>query len=61
MSTDRNQIARTDDEISAVCEAALININDGKTRFAGQTYEEGIVAAIDWLIGNTDDDPYPNE
>lgn len=60
MST-RHQIARTDEEIDHLCGEAQNNINEGLSRFSGQSYEEGIVAAIDWLIGATEDHPYPEE
>lgn len=50
-------IARNNREITQTYEAAAKYIAEGKTAFSGMTYEEGIVTAIDWLIGDSDEDP----
>jgi hypothetical protein len=28
-----------------------------KPKYFGMSYEEGVVAALDWALGNTDDSP----
>ena len=28
-----------------------------KPRFFGMSYEEGVVAALEWVLGNSDDSP----
>ena len=36
-------------------------VDQGGSRFPGQSYEEGVLAAIEWALGHTDDIPYPAE
>jgi hypothetical protein len=43
------------DTLNKVSEAA----KDGVKRFPDKSYEEGVREAIEWLIGFTDDNPYP--
>jgi len=31
---------------------------EGGSRWPGMTYEQGVSAAIRWMLGETDDDPY---
>lgn len=33
------------------------SINTGGTAYPSMNYEQGVRAAIEWLIGNTDDHP----
>jgi hypothetical protein len=50
------QIARTEEEINDM----LNSIDElGPSVFSGQTYEQGVVAGIQWVLGETDDHPYP--
>ncbi len=45
-------IKRTEEEIQALCDKA--RTLDGK--FPGMTYEEGIQAALDWVLGQYGED-----
>lgn len=45
------------DEVLNACEDAEIN----GSRFPGMSYEQGIIDFFRWLIGETDDHPYPEE
>lgn len=31
----------------------------GTPRFPGMSYEEGVVAALEWVLGHRDEIPYP--
>lgn len=31
----------------------------GGSRFPGLSYEDGVVSALDWVLGNNDTIPYP--
>ena len=53
-------IIRTDEEIRAVVNLAHDGI-DGGTKWRGMSYEQGIIAMIDWLQGGTDDNPMIDE
>lgn len=50
-------IVRPDREIDAVLNEAEESGERGKTQFPGKTYEEGILAAIQWMLGVSDDHP----
>jgi len=52
---------RTQEEINAILDNCLDHIDAGTSRFPSMTYEEGVQAAIDWVTGQTDDNPYPEE
>jgi hypothetical protein len=52
---------RTNEEIDDVLNRCNEKVDEGGSRFFGMTYEQGIVAGIDWLLGNTDDHPYDDE
>lgn len=32
---------------------------EGSSRFPGMSYEQGVLAAIEWALGHTNDIPYP--
>lgn len=49
-------IIRTNEEINSVLAACNENIESG-SKYSGMSYEEGIKAMYDWLIGNTDEYP----
>lgn len=51
--------SRTDEEIDTLQSDVTRHIDEGLTRFPGQSYEEGIAATIAWLRGDTDDHPFP--
>ena len=50
-------VVRTSDEVNEVLNAVAVKINQGCSKFPGMTYEEGVRAAIDWLVGDIDDNP----
>lgn len=39
----------TDEEIDAVINECADNENDGKSKFPGMTYDQGVRAAIEWM------------
>jgi hypothetical protein len=51
-----NTIVRTDKEIDDVLNAAMGAENEG-TKWPGMTYEQGVQAAIMWLLGDSSDNP----
>lgn len=51
------EIVRTDDEIDGVLNAAMESIDEGRARWPGMTYEQGVDAGIRWLTGEVDDNP----
>ena len=46
---------RTEEELEEVYELAQEQIREGASNFHGMTYEDGIVAMIDWLKGDLED------
>lgn len=49
-------LVRDAEDITRVMEWAMDGISRG-TNLPGMTYEEGVVAMLDWLTGVTDDPP----
>ena len=49
-------IERTEQEIEDVIEWARQGIQQG-TRYAGQSYEQGIEDTLRWITGDTDERP----
>ena len=49
-------IQRTDQQINDLLNKA-INAFDNGTNYPGMSYEQGILDAINWLIGQTNDNP----
>jgi len=58
---EKEEEMRTQDEIDDVLEKLVPMITEGDTRWQGMTYEQGVDAALMWIIDNTYDDPYPDE
>ncbi len=52
-------IPRTADEVNDVMNEVLPAIDTGDSRFKGMSYEQGIEAALMWVLGNIDEEPYP--
>jgi hypothetical protein len=46
----------TDDAIEDKAADAAVRSME-PTHFRNMTYEEGVSAALDWVLGNTDEDP----
>lgn len=40
-------------------EEARAQIDQGGSRFSGMSYEQGVVAALEWALGQNDEIPYP--
>ena len=55
------EVERTDEEVNDLLNEVKDRINEGGSRFPGQTYEEGIREALMWVFGEYDDHPYPEE
>ena len=50
------ELVRTDQEIRDVIQWCF-EANDNGSHYAGMSYEEGILVAIDWITGVSDDSP----
>jgi len=44
-------------EVGDVLDEASDLRNEGETKYAGLSYEDGVVSAIEWLRGFTDSNP----
>ena len=47
-------------EIKEMVGDTLDRIDSGRS-YHGMTYEEGVLAALDWVLGNTNDKPIEEE
>lgn len=47
----------TEDEISEVLNACAEAFDEGVTQWPGMTYEQGVEAAILWMLGDNNDNP----
>lgn len=47
---------REDAEINRVLDKAMQAFDEG-TNYPGMSYEQGIMDAIQWIVGETDDEP----
>lgn len=54
------ELARTDEQIDTLITRTCDEPAQGykSTKFSGMTYEDGIRAALDWVLGNSDEDIY---
>jgi len=50
------EIIRTPDEIEALLNEAIVRANE-PSQFSGMTYEQGVEAALNWLLRGEDDSP----
>jgi len=50
-------LVRTRDEIDRVIDWTINEEGQGRTRYPGMSYEEGVRDAIDWLLGDSDEAP----
>lgn len=50
-------IVRAEREIDDILNWAMSAADEGHSQFPGMSYEEGVSAAIQWITGETDDDP----
>ena len=51
-------VAKTDDEIDDVLNQCIEAEAEGRRRYPGMSYEEGVRAGIEWALGLTDDPPF---
>lgn len=51
------QIKRDKEDIEAQHSEALVWTADGATQFPAMSYEDGVAAALGWILGETDDGP----
>lgn len=51
------RVMRIKEEIDNLLNKATEAVDAGKSKYNGMSYEEGIIAALDWVFGNTDDHP----
>lgn len=51
------RLARTEKEINEQLNLAFDQIDAGKTKWHGMTYEEGVERGIRWAIGDFDEKP----
>jgi hypothetical protein len=54
-------IVRTEQEICEVLDECLNCENTSTSIYPGMSYEQGVKAAIEWLIGDTEDHPINDE
>lgn len=54
-------IVRTDQEIYEVLDECLNSENTSISIYPGMSYEQGVKAAIEWIIGDTEDHPINDE
>lgn len=50
-------ITQTEDEILSVLDEAQENTSSGKSKYSGMSYEDGVIAALDWILGRSDVQP----
>jgi hypothetical protein len=55
------EIEKTKDEIFAVIDAAIASQETRPRRYSGMTYQEGVIRALDWVLGRIDDPPLIQE
>ena len=53
------ELARTEGEICELMNRCEDKIMEGGSRFFGMTYEQGVVEALRWVVGEQDEYPYP--
>ena len=53
----RYQIKRSDAEINQVLNDCMEREMEGRTQWPAMTYEQGVAAALRWLIGESEDHP----
>jgi hypothetical protein len=48
-------------DLRAVANEAECDSADGRNRFHGLSYADGVAAALRWALGETKDHPYPTD
>ena len=54
-------VERSDEEIDRVLNTAAFQCDTRTSRYRGLSYADGVMAAVGWLIGNTDESPFEEE
>lgn len=54
---DPAPVTRTEEEVNEVIDKASEQESKGRSRWPGMTYEQGVRNALDWILGNSDDNP----
>ena len=54
---DPATVTRTEEEVNEVIDKTAAQDNEGGSRWPGMTYEQGVRNALDWILGNNDDNP----
>ena len=50
----------TDEEMEAECDKTY-DADENGSAWPGMSYEQGVRAALDWVLGNSDDPPIGDE
>jgi hypothetical protein len=51
------EIEKTEDEIFAELDRAIESQTKERNRYSGMTYQEGIIHALDWILGRIESPP----
>lgn len=51
------ELIREDPEIESVLSALAARAPGAATEYPGMTYEDGVAAAVEWLVGRREDPP----
>jgi hypothetical protein len=54
MNLEYNEVYPTDAEINDVLNECNDNIDSGKRKYPGMSYEDGVKAALEWLLFSPD-------
>ena len=50
-------IRRSDQQVSDLLDEVRLSVDRNKSAFQHKTYEEGVLTAIEWILGDCDDHP----
>jgi hypothetical protein len=50
-------LKRQDNEVDEVLNKAAEAVDEGTSQWPGMSYEQGVQAALDWILGHTDENP----
>jgi hypothetical protein len=53
------KIKPSEDEIYEVLNQVAEQIDKGGSRFRGMSFEQGVQDGINWVLGETEENPYP--
>lgn len=51
----------SDSDIDKLIQAVMEKREQGGSKYPGMSYEDGIIATLDWLTGHDDAHPYDDE